>query len=390
MRSYKTLAFLSLMFILLSNITSSLAVTKTLKGGNSRNWNNNGAWIPSGVPTFSDDVLLAVSSTNLIIDENAICASFTIEAGYSGTISFIGAFSLTVIGNWTNDGEPELESGLIMISGNYTNNNSSIDVAITDFTLNGTSPQTIFSASTPANSKATFSYLVVSNSAGVMLLSDLGIETLINFYSGGYINPNGYTIYLNGSIYNGPLPVELSSFSATISDNSIRLKWRTETEVNNYGFEIQRSTNNDNWDVLGFVEGHGNSNSPKEYSFTDGGITSGKYSYRLKQIDTDGNFEYSKTIEIDLGSPQVFKLSQNYPNPFNPSTTIEYTVSQKSPINLTIYNSLGEIIKELVNEVKEPGVYTEEFDGQNLSSGTYIYRIQSEKFVSTKKMLLIK
>ena len=92
MRSYKTLAFLSLMFILLSNIASSLAVTKTLKGGNSRNWNNNGAWIPSGVPTFSDDVLLAVSSTNLIIDENAICASFTIEAGYSGTISFIGAF----------------------------------------------------------------------------------------------------------------------------------------------------------------------------------------------------------------------------------------------------------------------------------------------------------
>lgn len=278
----------------------------------------------------------------------------------------------------------------IKISGNFYNNNPDLENKKGSVTFNGDATQTIYSASTPAGSKTTFGNLVITNLSGVNLESDLGIKSSINFSSGGFLIPNNNTIYLNGNLYNGPLPVELSSFSATKSESGIKLNWRTETEVNNYGFEIFRSNHNDDWSRVGFVQGHGNSNSPKEYSFYDENLSAGKYSYKLKQLDTDGKFEFSKIIEIEFGSPQVFNLSQNYPNPFNPSTTIEYSVSEQSLINLTIYNSLGEKIKELVNEEKAPGVYIVEFNGQDLSSGTYIYRIQSGNYVSTKKMILIK
>lgn len=134
-------------------------------------------------------------------------------------------------------------------------------------------------------------------------------------------------------VVNPPLPVELSSFSAVILDGGIKLKWRTETEVSNYGFEIERLRDPrinefQDWVTVAFVPGNGNSNSPKEYSFIDNNISTGKYSYRLKQIDTDGEFEYSKVIEININSPNCFELSQNYPNPFNPVTTIRFSLPE--------------------------------------------------------------
>lgn len=190
-----------------------------------------------------------------------------------------------------------------------------------------------------------------------------------------------------------PLPVELSSFSAVVLDNRVRLNWRTETEVNNYGFEVQRSMSDvqgQDWVVLGFVEGYGNSNSPKEYSFIDENVSGGKFSYRLKQIDTDGNFEYSKVIEVEFGSPTKFELSQNYPNPFNPTTTIRFSLPQSGNVKLTIYNILGEQVAELINGFKEAGNYTINFNAENLNSGMYLYRIEAIGFVQSKKMTLIK
>ncbi len=196
-------------------------------------------------------------------------------------------------------------------------------------------------------------------------------------------------------VTNPPLPVELSQFSAIIKNGNVNLKWRTETEVNNYGFEIQRTKDdvefrNSNFEMIGFVQGNGNSNSPKDYSFTDDKISAGKYAYRLKQIDTDGNFEYSKVIEIDLDSPAKFELFQNYPNPFNPSTTIRFTVAETEYVRLTVYNLVGEQVEELLNEVKDAGIHTIDFDGSNLNSGIYIYKIESGDFVQTRKMTLIK
>ena len=199
------------------------------------------------------------------------------------------------------------------------------------------------------------------------------------------------------SLYQGsnPLPVELTFFSARLLKNGVILNWGTETEVNNYGFEIEREVGSrqlavGKWEMIGFVEGHGNSNSPKEYSFIDNNVTVGKYAYRLKQIDNDGTFEYSKIIEIDVDAPLEFELSQNYPNPFNPSTTIKFSLPVTSNVKLSIFNILGEEIQNLLNETKEAGVYTINFNASQLNSGIYFYKLETKNFIRVKKMSLIR
>jgi len=196
------------------------------------------------------------------------------------------------------------------------------------------------------------------------------------------------------SLYQGsnPLPVELSSFTAKVlKGGRIKLDWRTETEVSNYGFEILRSAQDDNWQVLGFVEGHGNSNSPKEYSFTDN-VIGGKYSYRLKQIDIDGQFQYSKVIEVDAGNiPGEIVLEQNYPNPFNPTTKIKFALSETQSAKLVIYDILGNEVAVPFDGTAEGGkIYDVEFKGENLSSGIYFYRLETDSKVENRKMLLLK
>ena len=191
------------------------------------------------------------------------------------------------------------------------------------------------------------------------------------------------------------LPVELSSFSASIIGSAIKLSWRTETETNNYGFEVERKSTvkgqtSDDWTKIGFVEGYGNSNSPKNYSFTDASVISGKYSYRLKQIDNDGQFEYSKLIEVDLGVPKKYELAQNFPNPFNPNTSIKFSLPETGNVKLTVYNLLGQEIATLINGVKEAGTHTINYNAEELNSGIYIYRIESNGFNEVRKMTLIK
>ncbi len=192
-----------------------------------------------------------------------------------------------------------------------------------------------------------------------------------------------------------PLPVELTSFTANVNGNNVILHWQTATEVNNYGFEIERSTGKTTWSKIGFVEGNGTSNSPKEYSFTDVVSQSGKYSYRLKQIDIDGSYKYSDVVEVNIGTPEKFELGQNYPNPFNPTTTIKYSIPNVrakdfSPVQLTIYDVLGRKIATLVNKKQSPGNYSVNFNASNLTSGIYFYTLRAGSFVQTRKMILIK
>ncbi len=177
------------------------------------------------------------------------------------------------------------------------------------------------------------------------------------------------------------------------------MRWVTATETNNYGFEIQRAITGKSggqFETVGFVEGAGNSNTPKEYSYTDFSISGGKYSYRLKKIDMDGSFEYSNIIEIDVGLPGKFELMQNYPNPFNPTTTIEYTipnvgsVEALSATSLRIYNVLGEEVAVLVNKKQSPGNYAVKFDASDLPSGVYFYTLKCGSRSLTRKMLLMK
>jgi Concanavalin A-like lectin/glucanases superfamily/Secretion system C-terminal sorting domain len=188
-----------------------------------------------------------------------------------------------------------------------------------------------------------------------------------------------------------PLPVELAFFTATLNGNDVELRWRTETEVNNYGFDVERSTDKLKWEQLVFVEGHGNSNSSKEYNYIDSDIgESGKYYYRLKQIDNDGTFEFSEPVTVDVGIPDDYSLSQNYPNPFNPETRIDFALPEKQLISLKIFNILGELVKEIINEEREAGKYTIKFQSYGLSSGIYIYRLESPRFTAVKKMILLR
>lgn len=202
--------------------------------------------------------------------------------------------------------------------------------------------------------------------------------------------------YISNS-WDGPLPVELTSFSALVQNKAVNLTWKTATEVNNYGFEIERVKDFGDkvsmvsvWEKVGFVNGAGNSNSPKEYNFTDKSATSGKYLYRLKQLDNDGQYTYSKEIEVDLGTPTAFVLEQNYPNPFNPTTSMQYSVSNKQFVTIKVFDMLGREVAILVNGEKEPGIYTAEFATTGLASGTYIYRMQAGEFVQTRKMIVLK
>lgn len=187
------------------------------------------------------------------------------------------------------------------------------------------------------------------------------------------------------------IPVELISFTSRTEGNDVHLSWITATETNNMGFEIHRKTQNDiEWKIIGFVEGRGTTTETNTYSFTDSDLSPADYSYRLKQIDFDGSFEYSKVIEVTIQAPTEFSLSQNYPNPFNPSTVIKFSIANETNVNLTVFNLLGERIKEIKNENMRPGYYEINFDASNLSSGIYFYRITADEFVETKKMILMR
>jgi hypothetical protein len=196
------------------------------------------------------------------------------------------------------------------------------------------------------------------------------------------------------------LPVELSSFSALVNGTTVILKWITKTEVNNYGFEILRSALNDRhseegtdeepWEKIGFVNGYGNSNSPKEYSFSDIPRGGTQFQYRLKQIDNDGKYEYSNVINVEIGSPNRFELKQNSPNPFNPSTVISYSLPIESKVSLKVYDIVGREVASLIDEEQPVGYHSIIFDGSYLSSGVYICKIAAGKYSASIKMILMK
>lgn len=203
-----------------------------------------------------------------------------------------------------------------------------------------------------------------------------------------------------GSAADNPLPVELASFTSTVIARDVTLNWSTAFENNNAGFDIER-IDADNyiggWIKIVSVTGSGTTNEAKNYSYTDKKLNTGKYKYRLKQNDYNGNFEYFELDnEIEIGVPKEFRLSQNYPNPFNPVTKIDYDIPFESKVSLKIYDMLGREIANMVsNDLQTAGYYTVQLNGVNMGSGTYFFRIiaqgtNGKEFVMTKKMVLVK
>ncbi len=186
------------------------------------------------------------------------------------------------------------------------------------------------------------------------------------------------------------LPVELVSFTGTANHSTVVLSWRTATEVNNYGFDIERCSQNIVWQKIAFIPGHGSSSSPKEYSHVDSPQDGTSFRYRLKQIDGDGKYTYSAVVNITIGTPATYGLKQNYPNPFNPSTTIAYQIPVDGFVTLKVYDILGKEVATIVNENKKAGSYDVTFDGSRLSSRMYICRMKAASYSSATKMLLTK
>ncbi|MBS1518936.1 MAG: T9SS type A sorting domain-containing protein [Bacteroidetes bacterium] len=192
--------------------------------------------------------------------------------------------------------------------------------------------------------------------------------------------------------YQRPQPVELISFTHIINGNNVLLKWVTSLEINNSGFEVQRKKNSgNNWTALSFIKGHNNSNQTHEYSYEDLNLPAGTYSYRLKQIDFNGNFEYLDLYEtVVIGSPLTFQLYQNFPNPFNPSTLITFQIPESGLTQLRIFDAKGNLVEKLIEQELNEGYYKIRFNAANIPSGIYFYRLEYKGNLVNKKMIVTK
>ncbi|MBV6477524.1 MAG: hypothetical protein HGGPFJEG_00263 [Ignavibacteria bacterium] len=187
------------------------------------------------------------------------------------------------------------------------------------------------------------------------------------------------------------LPIELISFVSSVNGNNVTLRWSTATEINNQGFEIQRSTEAGIWQRAGSVAGNGNSSSTNQYTFTDKNLSTGRYSYRLKQIDYNGTYRFYDLIgDVIIGLPSAFNLAQNYPNPFNPTTKIQMELPLRSLVSLKVYDITGSEVAIIENGELPAGYHTLEFNASHLSSGVYVYVMRAGNFRIARRMILIR
>ncbi|MFC2119949.1 T9SS type A sorting domain-containing protein, partial [Bacteroidota bacterium] len=221
-------------------------------------------------------------------------------------------------------------------------------------------------------------------------------QLAVNDFFGGAATDEMYIDdYYFGDTPPAIVPVELTSFAANVNnEGDVILNWTTATETNNQGFEVQRSTDNQ-FTTIGFVDGFGTSTENHNYSYVDGSVQAGSYTYRLKQVDYDGTFEYSDIVEVNVTVPDVFSLEQNYPNPFNPSTMIKFSLAADSKVSLTVFDILGQEVSNLISGNLAAGLHEINFNASNINSGVYFYRIDATgvdgtNFTSVKKMILTK
>lgn len=206
---------------------------------------------------------------------------------------------------------------------------------------------------------------------------------------------NGYDTDNNNSDFttrevSSVLPVELVRFEGKVVGTTAFLQWQTATETNNYGYEVERSTDQVAWQTVGFVSGSGNTSTPRVYHFKDNTLPNGANFYRLKQIDNNGSLTYSKCISVTSQKAQNFRLEQNFPNPFNPSTTIVFHLPYQDFIEISVYSLTGEKAATLIKEVLPAGTHSIKFGSGGLAGGCYIIQLKSTFFTQQKKMLLIK
>jgi len=194
-------------------------------------------------------------------------------------------------------------------------------------------------------------------------------------------------------ITEGVVPVELAIFTAESSEGNVVLKWQTASETNNYGFEVYRaplSNGEVDWQTLGFVAGNGTTSEPQTYSFVDKKPSPGIWQYRLKQLDTNGDFSFSDVVTVQVNIPQKFVLYPNYPNPFNATTQISFNLPTDEHVRLDVFNVRGVLIATLFNQEMTAGYHSAEFSCDEQASGVFFYKIVAGDNIQVGKALLVK
>lgn len=340
---------------------------------------------------INDDVSLYNTIDELMVSNS--------NSTYTRNVSVDGSEPLVVTIVWTDEPGTALPYSLDPSTSSLVND---LDLKVTKggstyypWKLDGSNPTAAATNNSQNHVDNVEKVEIASPAAGTYTIevSITGSLAKTNGTNGG--GQQAFALIVSGD--NTPLPVELTSLSAhTVDGSVVSVEWETATELNNYGFDVERknvSENNDvvsKWEKIGFVEGHGNSNSPKYYNYTDNTLSGGnKFMYRLKQIDLDGTFEYSDEIEVEV-LPNEYVLEQNFPNPFNPTTSINFSLPKISKAKLVIYDLLGREVATLVNSELPAGLHTVNFDASDLGSGVYIYSLKTEDFSQIKRMLLVK
>ncbi|MBX7047422.1 MAG: T9SS type A sorting domain-containing protein, partial [Ignavibacteria bacterium] len=389
---------------------------------NNTNGNADGAWNPNSngpvlsIATDGSDIYAGGAFSNIggLLRNNiaklnsttgdadagwdANANSFVYSIAISGTDVYAGG-NFNVIGFQTRSKIAKLNStnGFADLTWNANVNNTGYVLAITvsgsdvyvggSFTLIGTLPRDNIARLNNTTGTADVSWYPNAN-AGVFSVTVSGDDV---YAGGGFTTMGGNQKRYFSLFTNRVLPVELTSFTSSIDKQNVTLIWNTSREENNLGFEIERKSSETEWKKTGFVNGSGTTNEAHNYSFKDNNLSAGKYSYRLKQTDYNGNYKYFYLQnEITIGIPKTFSLSQNYPNPFNPSCRINYQIPAKGFVELNVYDIVGKKVASLVNGNQEAGTHLAEFDGSALASGVYFYKLNFGTFSETKKMLLLK
>lgn len=276
-------------------------------------------------------------------------------------------------------GNPIAVNGIVLsITGGGSLSTDTVD---TDAT--GNSPDVIVSGA--SSSSEIFAVAEVQIPGGITYSGLNGIKQLL-------VLGKTTTGLRTATISWGALPVELTSFSAMPNNGNVTLSWSTASEINNSGFNVERKAfSSDEWTMMGNVNGNGTTGNVNNYTFFDRNLTRGIYTYRLKQIDYNGNFAYHNLNgEIIIGAPTKFELSQNYPNPFNPSTTINFNLPVDGFVTLKVFNASGKEVATLLNESRTSGYYSVNFNASNLSSGIYYYSLETNGVSKVMKMALVK
>ncbi|MEO6695188.1 MAG: T9SS type A sorting domain-containing protein [Ignavibacteria bacterium] len=338
--------------------------------------------------TYSQSGELTITQTNdgSFIDVSIFLKRTSAETWSLGFASFVFNFNTFAMnspvevyeGVWDNDSNSEYGDQMIAIYGG--GNAVSIEIGLNSTTSAGTQVSDIptivgtirFNISDP-----TQYHDITWNNNFSAILNNNGAD-LTNQIT--FINP-----------FNEPLPVELQSFTGIIKNNDIVLDWTTTLEINNSGFQIERTKEILPWINVGFINGNGNSGDLKVYKFTDKNLAAGTYNYRLKQIDFNGNFRYyNLQNNLVIGIPEKFELSQNYPNPFNPETILRFSIPKLSKVKLSVYDITGREIVKLVDKELVPGNYEYLWNASEFSSGIYLYKLETTGFTDTKRMTLLK